>query len=342
MPDMGFPHDRRDDTSRPPPHDWREALSTLPLDTPDGDGWARLAACLPVAGAGAAPDQTPPSASRRVAAAGSGTRATPGRRRHHPLPWLALAAVLAVVVAIPLQQLRQATPERAQPPATQTTKASTPPAGTASSVTPSAEKAPTQAALASGPTTIDTPPTVAAPPRASDPDTADARRTAAADSDHAAGTNPPAPARTARRASRPAVSMPNEDKRAAPAADARIASADTSSPLPADPLVADKGSGADDDLERLYAESARLEALVAIARDDSVASAPATLLTASLDERIGHIDGALSQAGLERGQRLQLWQSRVEALRELAGVETTQRWLSARGETWEAGLVLVD
>ncbi|KAB8190169.1 hypothetical protein FKV24_008850 [Lysobacter maris] len=100
--------------------------------------------------------------------------------------------------------------------------------------------------------------------------------------------------------------------------------------------------GADDAVARLEAESARLEALIAIARDDNVGSAAATVLTASLDERIGRIDGALSQPGLDRDSRLRLWRSRVDALHELAGVETTQRWLSARGESWDAALVQVD
>lgn len=207
MPDLGRPHDH-DNASRHPPGDWREALSALPLDTPDGDGWTRLAAQLPISG------HATRNTCRNVVPA-----RRPARRHRRPLAWLTAAAALLALAVVPLQLLRQASPDE----------------------------------------------TVPAPV-----------------------------------------------------------------------------SAADADLERLYAESARLEALVAMARDDSMTSAQATLLTASLDERIGAIDGTLAQPGLDSGQRMQLWQARVETLRELAGVETTQLWLSARGEHWDTALVQID
>lgn len=96
------------------------------------------------------------------------------------------------------------------------------------------------------------------------------------------------------------------------------------------------------DVQSLQAESAQLEALVALARDDRVASANAASLAAGLDERIGRIDASLSQPGLADTDRTLLWQERVATLRELAGVETTQRWLTTHGERYDGALVSVD
>lgn len=95
-------------------------------------------------------------------------------------------------------------------------------------------------------------------------------------------------------------------------------------------------------VQSLQAESAQLEALVALARDDRVASANAAALAAGLDERIGRIDASLSQPGLADSDRSLLWQERVATLRELAGVETTQRWLTTHGERYDGALVSVD
>ncbi|GAA5078262.1 hypothetical protein [Lysobacter panacisoli] len=96
------------------------------------------------------------------------------------------------------------------------------------------------------------------------------------------------------------------------------------------------------DVQSLQSESAQLEALVALARDDRVASANAASLAAGLDERIGRIDASLSQPGLADTDRTLLWQERVATLRELAGVETTQRWLTTHGERYDGALVSVD
>lgn len=95
-------------------------------------------------------------------------------------------------------------------------------------------------------------------------------------------------------------------------------------------------------MQSLQSESAQLEALVALARDERVASANAAALTAELDERIGRIDASLSQPTLGDADRLTLWQERVTAMRELAGIETTQRWLTARGERYDGALVSID
>ncbi len=95
-------------------------------------------------------------------------------------------------------------------------------------------------------------------------------------------------------------------------------------------------------LEALHAESAQLEALVAYARDERVASASALAVAGELDTRIGTIDAALRQPQLPAAQQLELWQQRVDALRALAGFESTQRWLAAQGERYDGALVRVD
>lgn len=101
-------------------------------------------------------------------------------------------------------------------------------------------------------------------------------------------------------------------------------------------------SGTPDALLQLQAESAQLEALVALARDDRVGNATTTVMAAELDQRIGLIDAALSQNDLAPSQRSALWQQRVQVLRDLAGVEATQRWLAVQGESYDAALVHVD
>src|SRR5690606_35508549 len=94
-------------------------------------------------------------------------------------------------------------------------------------------------------------------------------------------------------------------------------------------------------LQDLYAESARLEALLSVARDDRVASAGAAMLSSELDARVAAIDTGLARADLTDAERLQLWQARVEALRQAAGFESTQRLLASQGRS-DAMLVSVD
>jgi hypothetical protein len=84
--------------------------------------------------------------------------------------------------------------------------------------------------------------------------------------------------------------------------------------------------------DALYAESARLEALLALARDDRVASASAALLGSALDAQVAGIDARLAQPGLDAPQRSALWQARVDALRQAAGFESTQRVLASQGD----------
>lgn len=94
-------------------------------------------------------------------------------------------------------------------------------------------------------------------------------------------------------------------------------------------------------LDALYAESAQLEALLALARDDRVASASAAVLASALDAQVAGIDARLAQPGLDAAQRNALWQARVDVLRQAAGFESTQRVLASQGDVG-ALLVSVD
>jgi len=95
-------------------------------------------------------------------------------------------------------------------------------------------------------------------------------------------------------------------------------------------------------LDQLYAESARLEALLQVARDDRVSSAAAAAVSSEMDERVAAIDRALMQPGLSPERQLWLWRNRVDALRTLAGFESTRRWLAANGERYDGAVARVD
>ena len=124
--------------------------------------------------------------------------------------------------------------------------------------------------------------------------------------------------------------MPTND---APAADTVAATTPTPVATPASAI---------DPLEQLYAESAQLEALLTIARDDRVASGAAAEVAADLDTELARIDAQLRQPGLARGRQLALWRARVDTLRSTVGFETTRRWLAANGERYDGALVRVD
>jgi hypothetical protein len=96
------------------------------------------------------------------------------------------------------------------------------------------------------------------------------------------------------------------------------------------------------ELERLYAESAQLEGLLALARGDGVANGAAAALAGELDARVARIDAALVQPALSPERRVALWRERVDALRQAAAFESTQRLLAARGERYDALLVSID
>ena len=91
----------------------------------------------------------------------------------------------------------------------------------------------------------------------------------------------------------------------------------------------------------LQQESARLEALLAVARDERVTSASAVVRADAFDAQVASIDVALASPELVAGEREQLWQARVDALQEAAGFEGTQRLLAVGGHA-DALLVAVD
>jgi hypothetical protein len=128
-----------------------------------------------------------------------------------------------------------------------------------------------------------------------------------------------------------AIAMPWQGE-VAPAADSAAASV----------AATVAASPEQDALRRLYAESEHLEALLQLARDDSVASGTAAAVASELDARIAVIDAALMQPDLPPERQLQLWQARVRTLGAAAGFQGTRRWLAAHGSRYDAALVQVD
>lgn len=95
-------------------------------------------------------------------------------------------------------------------------------------------------------------------------------------------------------------------------------------------------------LESLYARSAQLESLLALARDERVSSGTTAALSDELDARVAGIDAALIQSGLGDAERAELWHQRVDALQQLVGIEATNRLYAARGQSYDAALVSID
>ena len=95
-------------------------------------------------------------------------------------------------------------------------------------------------------------------------------------------------------------------------------------------------------LEQLHAESAQLEALLAMARDERVSSAAAASVANDLDGQLAQIDAALMQPGLPLARQQALWRERVQTLRTVVGFEGTRRLLAAEGERYDGALVRVD
>ena len=92
---------------------------------------------------------------------------------------------------------------------------------------------------------------------------------------------------------------------------------------------------------RLYTESAQLEAVLAVARDERAGSASAMLLADAFDAQVASIDSSLSDPALDDARRERLWEARVDTLRQAAGFIGTQRLLAAQGQG-DALLVSVD
>ena len=168
-------------------------------------------------------------------------------------------------------------------------------------------------------TAIKTPPSIAsAMPTAAVPATTSGTRPV---------TTPVASRDKPRRATRTAPSQRPIRTAAQPADATRIAAA---------------GASASTDLEPLYARSAQLESLLAMARDDRVASGTSAALGDALDARVAAIDATLIQPGLSDAQRSDLWGQRVDALQQLVGIEATNRLYAARGQSYDAALVSID
>lgn len=93
-------------------------------------------------------------------------------------------------------------------------------------------------------------------------------------------------------------------------------------------------------LAPLQQESAHLETLLALARDDSVGSAGAVLLADAFDARLAGIDTLLADPGLAPDEREALWRARVDTLRQAAGFVSTQRLLAVQGhgDAWLASV----
>lgn len=299
------------DTAHPntlPPGDWNAAFAALPTEAPPTDGWARLSRQLEV------------RETRRAAV-------------HRRNRWLTIAAALALVALLPAMLMR----ERGTSPNRQAD--AIPVARTASDATPARSKAagstatstPTAPAIANtaSPPSVDA--VAIAPQRAGRAPASDAqkasRTVARKRVSPAHSREVPTPIAVT---STPQATDQNDDVRSVAAADVTAAT----------PVEADRN----DMLMQLQAESARLEALIAMTRDDRSGSAAATVMTAELDQRIGLIDAGLTQspATLTMEQREALWRERVQTLRTLAGVETTQLWLAAQGESFDGALVSVD
>ncbi|MGD9582146.1 MAG: hypothetical protein AB7V26_00545 [Lysobacterales bacterium] len=93
-------------------------------------------------------------------------------------------------------------------------------------------------------------------------------------------------------------------------------------------------------LPELIAESAQLEALLA-ATTMPTASGPALALGADLEDQLAGVDAELTGVALDPARQMQLWRQRLALLRELAGLQTTQQWLAARGEQGEDGMLVL-
>jgi len=137
-------------------------------------------------------------------------------------------------------------------------------------------------------------------------------------------------AHTARKTAQPAARLAAQPTQTPSQTSAPVTTASIAATIPAP------------DVQSLQAQSARLEALVAIARDERVGNASSELLSAELDVGIAAVDATLLRDDLDDTRRQQLWQQRVDLLQQLAGVESTARWLAAQGMSNETALVSVD
>lgn len=255
----------------------------------------------------ALPAEAPPAGGwERVA------RALPVQRRRWPA-WVALAAALAVVAVVPLRWSRQDAPATTTPVARAPETASPARVAAAQPAPAVAEPGPVDAGT--GPASDD----AAGPSR----DAAAIASAAGEPADAAAGAAQPATA------TRPDTATDDASQ---------LAAVDTTRQESVEPPATPS------ELERLYAESAQLEGLLALARDGrgDVANGAVATLSDDLATRVARIDAALMLPSLTGERRLALWRERVDALRQAAAFESTQRLLAARGEQYDAMLVSID
>ena len=246
-------------------------------------------------------------------------RARPRARTRWPA-WLAAAAVLAMAAVVPWRLSTETAP-RPDATAPAAGRTATPgPASVAAHV--SADPRPLASEAGAGtPTAGETSP---ADDGATAPET---RSVASAD----AGTRDSDATVAAPRTPRPAPADTRQRVAAAPPARDRAAAPDT----PAS------------ELEGLYAESAQLEALVALARHQRVATTgTAAALAGQYDAQVAGIDARLvalaTRPDAGGDERVRLWRERVDALRRLASFESTPRLFAAHGERYDAMLVSID
>ena len=266
------------DASRDPtPSGWSDAFAALPLESPSASRWPQIAARLD------AP-------------------ARPGRK---PRYWLALAAGLCALTALPLAwTLRDAgNDDDARDGAATTAIVAAPRIDPpiAARIDPVAE------------TSVDMP----------------------VDMPAASSTVAAAPATSATDTARVTQRSFRRDRRLA----ATEAATATTHPESA---AAAPENAPERTLESLYAASTQLEALLALARDTRVESGPAAALAGALDADLATIDAQLAQPNLPNAERLSLWQARVETLQASAGFESQLRLIAAHGGQLDGALVSID
>lgn len=274
----------------------------------------------------ALPLEAPPSDGWSRLSGTLDARAANRLPRNRRRRWLALAAALATVALVPLMLMRERVASTPPTDVPVTMSASTPPpASSRASPDTIAAAVPSRATASNGttPLAIDLPDV-----------TADvAKATPARTARQSAAKRPPTPTRRA-----PSTDVHDTVAHSGTTSDAITSSVTAGT----NEAAADASNERADTLMQLQAESARLEALIAMTRDDRVGSAAATVMSAELDQRIGLIDAGLTQNAMPLDQREALWRERVQTLRDLAGVETTQLWLAAQGERYDGALVSVD
>jgi hypothetical protein len=285
------------------PSNWGEAFAAMPSEAPDADAWPCIA------------------------------RAAWSQPRRPAWPaWLAAAAVLAVVVVLPWRLAKESETQSAAPVAARTVPE---PAATARAANADAAQADAQVAASS-------------PAGSGAASGAESPASSASSSSNDGMPNAQQRIATAEPAGRDTGVVAQGTTSATTQADVAPADA-TNAPLrlatdaDADAVTPADSSASGSELEQLYTESAQLEALVAMARDDRVATTgTAAALASQYDAQVADIDGRLIQPDVTPEERTRLWRARVAALRELAGFESTQRLLAAHGERYDAMLVSID